>query len=80
MLLPPKAVSDSVGGNPYLAMSGLDSALGLIILNMNASTTVRTLESRGATGQYSVVQDLASAGPVLYVSVSDTTAAGALQT
>jgi hypothetical protein len=80
VLLPPQSATQVDGGNPYLALGGLDSAVSILSLDMNDSNTSTSLLKGGASGTYLVAPDLATAGPVLIITANNSTAVGALQT
>jgi hypothetical protein len=79
LLLPPGAVGE-IGGNPYLALGGLDPAAAVLGRAMIDGREIEKLKSMGANGAFTVDKDLTTSGPVLLVDVIDTSPGGALKT
>jgi hypothetical protein len=79
LLLPP-AASVPAGGNPYLGLGGLDPAVAILSRAMSDSGTVLALRAEGASGEYTVLADQLTSGPVLLVTEDAKTAAGAVTT
>ncbi|MGI8665377.1 MAG: hypothetical protein ACR2N4_05020, partial [Jatrophihabitans sp.] len=79
LVLPPKT-SVGNGGNPYLALGGLQAAADVLARAMSDGDTYTKLRGSGITGTYTVARDLTTSGPVLLVAADDTTSAAALQT
>jgi len=77
LLLPPPDATDS-GGNPYLAMSGLQPATDVLARALSDAATVNRLKRDGLTGTYEAVRELTTSGPVLSVTAEDDTAAATL--
>jgi capsular polysaccharide biosynthesis protein len=79
LVLPPRT-SVGTGGNPYLALGGLQAAADVLARAMSDGQTYQQLRSQGVTGTYTVARDLTTSGPILLVVADDSTAAGALAT
>jgi hypothetical protein len=79
LVLPPHT-SVGTGGNPYLALGGLQAASDVLARAMSDGKTYQLLRSQGVTGTYTVARDLTTSGPILLVVAEDSTAAGALNT
>ena len=79
LLLPPHT-SVGTGGNPYLALGGLQAASDVLARAMSDGKTYQLLRGQGVTGTYTVARDLTTSGPILLVVAEDGTAAGALNT
>ncbi|HET6209818.1 MAG TPA: hypothetical protein VFD94_05525 [Jatrophihabitans sp.] len=79
LLLPPKT-SVGTGGNPYLALGGLQAASDVLARAMSDGKTFQLLRSQGVTGTYTVARDLTTSGPILLVVADDSSPAGALNT
>ncbi|HJQ02117.1 MAG TPA: hypothetical protein VJ851_10985 [Jatrophihabitans sp.] len=79
LVLPPHT-SVGTGGNPYLALGGLQAAADVLARAMSDGKTFLLLRSEGITGTYTVARDLTTSGPILLVAAEDSTPAGALNT
>jgi hypothetical protein len=79
LVLPPHT-SVGTGGNPYLALGGLQAASDVLARAMSDGKTYQLLRSQGVTGTYTVARDLTTSGPILLVVAEDSTATGALNT
>lgn len=79
LVLPPKT-SVGTGGNPYLALGGLQAAADVLARAMSDGDTFRQLQEAGITGNYTVARDLTTSGPVLLVDADNSSPALALQT
>lgn len=79
LVLPPHT-SVGTGGNPYLALGGLQAASDVLARAMSDGKTFQLLRSQGVTGTYTVARDLTTSGPILLVVAEDSTPAGALNT
>ncbi|HST64959.1 MAG TPA: hypothetical protein VLM05_07200 [Mycobacteriales bacterium] len=80
VLLPPETATTQQGGNPYLALGGLDTVSGVVAKAMADRNVQLGIRDAGGTGSYTLVPDLAAGGPVLLITVEDTTPGGALAT
>lgn len=79
LLLPPKT-SVGNGGNPYLALGGLQAAADVLARAMSDGDTYAKLRAGGITGSYTVARDLTTSGPVLLVAATNSTPDTALKT
>lgn len=79
LVLPPHT-SVGTGGNPYLALGGLQAASDVLARAMSDGKTFQLLRSEGITGTYTVARDLTTSGPILLVAAADSTPEGALST
>jgi hypothetical protein len=79
LVLPPHT-SVGTGGNPYLALGGLQAASDVLARAMSDGKTYQLLRGQGVTGTYTVARDLTTSGPILLVVAEDSTATGALHT
>jgi hypothetical protein len=80
VLLPPETATTQQGGNPYLALGGLDTVSGVVAKAMADRNVQLGIRDAGGTGSYTLVPDLAAGGPVLLITVEDATPGGALAT
>ncbi|MDQ2839109.1 MAG: hypothetical protein M3Y42_17855 [Actinomycetota bacterium] len=79
LVLPPKTTVGN-GGNPYLALGGLQAAADVLARAMSDAQTYAKLRGEGITGTYTVARDLTTSGPVLLVAADNSTPALALAT
>ncbi len=79
LVLPPKT-SVGNGGNPYLALGGLQAAADVLARAMSDADTYAKVRAAGVSGTYTVARDLTTSGPVLLVNADDSTPDGALKT
>lgn len=75
LLLPPQS-SVGKGGNVYLALGGLDSAVAILGRTMSDAQADATLKAQGAMAKFTIEPDQLTSAPVLYL-VSDDKTAGA---
>ena len=80
LLLPPKSSVAQEGGNPFLALGGLDVAAGVISRAMTDRATQQEVKKAGAPGTYTIEPDAVSGGPVLLVTAEAVSPEGALTT
>jgi hypothetical protein len=80
LLLPPKTASGGPGSNPFLSLGGLDVVAGVVARAVTDRATQEDVVASGGTGTYTVKLDQAAGGPVLLVTVEDTTSSGTLRT
>jgi hypothetical protein len=80
VLLPPETATTQQGGNPYLALGGLDTVGGVVSKAMADRKVQLGIRAAGGTGTYTLVPDLAAGGPVLLITAEDVTPGGALAT
>lgn len=79
LVLPPKTTVGN-GGNPYLALGGLQAAADVLARAMSDAQTYAKLRGEGITGTYTVARDLTTSGPVLLVAADNSTPDSALAT
>lgn len=79
LLVPATPASDPLA-NPYLSLGGLEPATSVLARTISSGDAARDLQSSGSTGTYAVGQDPLTAGPVLLVTIEDSTSAAALKT
>jgi hypothetical protein len=77
LFLPPKTISGN-GGNPYLDLGGLDGFADVAARAVSDPLVVQRLKRDGLVGEFTVVPDLTSSGPVLLVTSKTTEAPTAL--
>jgi hypothetical protein len=77
VLLPPIANVDS-GGNPYLALGGLQNVVDVLSRAMTDNSAVRTLRVNGVSNRYVVARDVNSSGPLIMIIADEPTAKRAL--
>jgi hypothetical protein len=80
LFLPPQSDTVAQGGNPFLALGGLETIAGVVARTVSDSTVQNQVKAAGGTGDYTVVPDATAGGPVLLVTVEDRTPAAALKT
>jgi hypothetical protein len=80
LLLPPKNDAEELGGNPFLALGGIDTVAGVLARAVSDRATNEEVAQSGGSGDYTVEPDWAAGGPVLLVTVEDRTPEGALAT
>jgi hypothetical protein len=72
LLLPPKTTN---GANPYLLLGGLQSAADVVSRAMMDTDTVRTVEIAAGSRKYVVEPDHTTSGPVLLITVTESSPA-----
>ena len=81
LLLPPKTLNPQGKLiNPYLNLGGLEGIGDVVVKDMTSRTALDAAGEANITGEYEMYRDPAVAAPVLYLSVQDSSAAGALAT
>jgi hypothetical protein len=80
LLLPPMNTNEDEPNNPFLALGGLDTVVGVVATSLGDRATEEEIREAGGTGSYTVEPDLASGGPVLLITAEDVTPNGALGT
>jgi len=80
LLLPPQISVEETGGNPFLALGGLEVVAGVLSKSLTDSDTVESIAPSDGTAEYTIQQDASVDGSVLEVTVSDRTADGAFDT
>jgi hypothetical protein len=69
-LLPPKSGAVE-GDNPYLALAGLDQALGIVIRALDAQDVHELVESKWPEASYTLEPDFTTSSPIINVKVLD---------
>lgn len=77
LLLPPQS-SVGKGGNVYLALGGLDSAVAILGQTMSDADADAALKAKGATAKFTIAPDALTSAPVLYVVADDKTATASM--
>lgn len=81
LLLPPKTLNPQGKlVNPYLNLGGLEGIGDVVVKGLTSRTALDAAAEANVTGEYVMYRDPAVAAPVIYLSVQDSTAEGALQT
>lgn len=80
LLLPPQISVEETGGNPFLALGGLEVVAGVLGKSLTDSDTVESIAPTDGTAEYTIQQDASVDGSVLEVTASDQTADGAFNT
>jgi len=79
LLLPgPNAVAE--GGNPFLALSGLEQPASIVVAYFASESAHTEVERLSRTAEYEVLLDDSTRGPVISVDVTDRTAEATLST
>lgn len=78
LLLPPKT-SVPPGGNPYLALGGLEATSGVLSAALMSQTSEAELKRAGASGEYTVGLDQTSPAPLLLVEVTSDSSAKSME-
>ena len=76
VLVPPSLAQDP-GSNPFLSIGGLNPAADVLVRALNYSSFHEQVAPGGGTRTYDVARDTDASGPLLVVTASDVTAAGA---
>ena len=79
LLLPPKSTVGT-GGNPYLALGGLQAAADVLARAMTDGATVKEIAPLTGTASYTVQPDATTHGPMLVIEATDVSGAGAVAT
>ncbi|MGN8244859.1 hypothetical protein ACTHAM_001967 [Cellulomonas soli] len=77
LLVPPEVVVGDTG-NPYLGLNGLQPAADVLARALNDGQAHADLAPPEGTGDFVVIRDTSSSGPVLVVEVTDTDPDGAI--
>lgn len=77
LVIPPTSTPNT-GGNPYLALGGLQVAADVLARAMSDPSTVEEVVPAGSGAEYVVEPDASTSGPMLVITTTDVTAAGAL--
>jgi hypothetical protein len=80
LFLPPQSDTVAQGGNPFLALGGLETVAGVVARTVSDSTVQDRVKAAGGTGEYTVAPDATAGGPVLLITVEARTPAAALKT
>jgi capsular polysaccharide biosynthesis protein len=67
VLLPPRSL-DNTGGNPYLALGGLDSVAGVLSRSMATESVTDEVHEVAPGAEFTVAPDATTSGPVLLVT------------
>jgi hypothetical protein len=78
LLLPPTAVVGE-GGNPYLYLGGLNQALDVLALNLNAEDVQADFRSSHNGDSFTAGADTSTTGPILLLTSRSTSRDGAVQ-
>lgn len=79
LLLPPQNTVGA-GGNPYLALGGLQAAADVLARAMTDTATVAELAPPQGTASYTVEPDATTNSPMLVIKSTDASPAGSLKT
>ena len=77
VLLPPRNL-DNTGGNPYLALGGLDSVAGVLSRSMTTEAIAEEVATVAPDATFTVEPDATTSGPVLLVTAEADSPAAAL--
>ena len=80
VLLLPSSSTIGTGGNPYLALGGLQGAADVLARAMTDDTISTQIAPQGGTAEYTVERDTTTSGPMLIVMATDVTNDGAVAT
>lgn len=80
LLLPPQTSVEETGGNPFLALGGLEVVAGVLAKSLTDTDSVESIVPEGDPAEYTIQQDASIDGSVLEVTVSDRSADGAFDT
>jgi len=80
LLLLPPTNTVGAGGNPYLALGGLQAAADVLSRALGDDTVSERIAPVGGPATYTVASDHTTSGPILYIEVTDSTDAGAVAT
>lgn len=78
VLLPPRTL-ENIGGNPYLALGGLDSVVGVLSRAMTTDAAVQQVRTIDDDASYTVEPDVTTSGPVLLITSEARTPEAALE-
>ncbi|NMM31888.1 MAG: hypothetical protein HHJ10_12840, partial [Cellulomonas sp.] len=80
VLLLPSSSTVGTGGNPYLALGGLQGAADVLARAMTDDTISTHIAPQGSKVKYTVTRDTTTNGPMLIIMATDVTSDGALST
>ena len=80
VLLLPSSTTIGTGGNPYLALGGLQGVADVLARAMTDDAISAQIAPQGGTAKYTVERDATTNGPMLIIVATDVTRAGALAT
>jgi len=80
MLLLPPANTVGAGGNPYLALGGLQAAADVLSRALTDQAISERIAPISGTATYIVQSDHTTSGPIMYIEVTDHSADGAVST
>lgn len=78
ILLLPSEEAVGEGGNPFLALDGLEQPASLVVAYFTSTAAQDEVAAQSATAAYNVVLDAQVRGPVILVQVTDETEAQSL--
>ncbi|MRJ76476.1 hypothetical protein GEV29_08015 [Aeromicrobium sp. SMF47] len=76
VLVPPKTTT-GVSGNPYLYLGGLEQSVDVLARAVSADATRDQIAKTATTGEYEVSADLTTSAPILVITATDSSSAGA---
>lgn len=80
VLLLPGSNTVGDGGNPFLALSGLEQPASIVVAYFSSESAQTEVADRWPTAEYRVLLDDSTRGPVISVDVTDTSAESTLAT
>lgn len=78
VLLLPSQSAVGKGGNPFLMLSGLEQAAGVVVAYFSSSSAEAEIAAASPTASYQVAIDDSTRGPVIAVGVSDDSPGGTM--
>lgn len=80
VLLIPPTTTVGAGGNPYLALGGLQGAADVVARAMSGASVSNEVTPPGGSASYTFQVDATSSAPMLVIQAQDSSAAGAIAT
>lgn len=80
VLLTPPTTTVGAGGNPYLALGGLQGAADVVARAMSGAAVNDEVTPEGSSAAYTFEVDATSSAPMLVIQAKDSSAAGAIAT
>jgi len=80
VLLLPSESSVGPGGNPFLALSGLEQPAGILVAYFSSASARQVITDQAPNAEYEVAIDDSTRGPVIAVSVTDSSPEETLST
>lgn len=77
LVLVPPATTVGKTGNPYLFLGGLQQSTDILARAMNSDNVHRNVTLTAPTGEYVVETDLGTSAPIIQLTATDATSAGA---